>query len=91
VAGVYRVTIAAIVMALPVARQTRRQQARQGEAQRGLAQAEQEAARRGCHDASLDTTSFQALPFYLKHGCTLWGQLDDFHIGHSRYFLKKAL
>ena len=49
------------------------------------------AARRGCHRASLDTTSFQALPFYLKHGYAIWGQLDDFPIGHSRYFLKKAL
>jgi GNAT superfamily N-acetyltransferase len=58
---------------------------------RMLALAEQEAARRGCHHASVDTTSFQALPFYLKHGYTQWGQLDDFPIGHSRHFLKKGL
>ncbi len=58
---------------------------------RMLELAEQEAARRGCHHASLDTMSFQALPFYLKHGYTVWGQLDDFPIGHSRYFLKKTL
>ena len=33
----------------------------------------------------------QSLPFYLKHGYALWGQLDDFPVGHTRYFLKKAL
>jgi GNAT superfamily N-acetyltransferase len=58
---------------------------------RMLALAEQEAARRGCHHAMLDTTSFQALPFYLKQGYQVWGQLDDFPIGHSRIYLKKAL
>jgi GNAT superfamily N-acetyltransferase len=58
---------------------------------RMLALAEQEAARRGCHHALLDTMSWQALPFYLKHGYEQWGQLDDFPIGESRYFLKKAL
>ena len=58
---------------------------------RMLALAEQEALRRGCHHVMLDTMSFQALPFYLKQGYTQWGALDDFPIGHSRYFLKKAL
>jgi GNAT superfamily N-acetyltransferase len=53
--------------------------------------AEQEARRRGCHHANLDTTSFEALPFYLKRGYEVWGQLDDFPIGHSHYFLKKTL
>jgi len=33
-----------------------------------LKTAEDEALRRGCHHAFLDTLSFQALPFYLKHG-----------------------
>jgi GNAT superfamily N-acetyltransferase len=58
---------------------------------RMLALAEQEAAQRSCHHVMLDTMSFQALPFYLKQGYTQWGQLDDFPIGHSRIFLKKAL
>ena len=64
---------------------------RQDYGTRMLEMAEQEAVRRGCHHANLQTTSFQALPFYLKRGYTVWGQLDDFPIGHSQYFLKKAL
>ncbi len=53
--------------------------------------AETEAVRRGCHHSFLDTMSFQALPFYLKLGYTVFGQLDDLPVGHSRYFLQKAL
>ncbi len=53
--------------------------------------AETEAARRGCHHSFLDTMSFQALPFYLKLGYTVFGQLDDLPVGHSRYFLQKTL
>ena len=63
----------------------------QGFGSRLLALAEAEGARRGCHHAFLDTMSFQALPFYQKHGYEVWGQLDDFPIGHKRHFLKKAL
>ena len=53
--------------------------------------AEAEAIRRGCHHVFLDTLSFQALPFYLKLGYTVFGQLDDVPVGHSRYFLQKQL
>jgi ribosomal protein S18 acetylase RimI-like enzyme len=53
--------------------------------------AEEEAVRRGCHHVFLDTMSFQALPFYLKLGYTVFGQLDDLPVGHSRYFLQKTL
>ncbi len=53
--------------------------------------AEAEAIRRGCHHVFLDTMSFQALPFYLKLGYTVFGQLDDLPVGHSRYFLQKEL
>lgn len=56
-----------------------------------LAEAEAEAARRQCHHTFVDTMSFQALPFYQKHGYQLWGQLDDFPTGHTRYFLKKRI
>jgi GNAT superfamily N-acetyltransferase len=56
-----------------------------------LAKAEVEALKRGCRNAFLDTTSFQALPFYLKQGYRQYAQLDDFPPGHSRYFLKKTL
>ena len=64
---------------------------RQDLGSRMLDLAEQEAARRGCRHANLDTMDFQALPFYLKHGYTVWGQLDNFPEGHSRIFLRKDL
>ncbi len=53
--------------------------------------AEAEAIRRDCHHSFIDTMSFQALPFYLKLGYTVFGQLDDLPVGHARYFLQKAL
>ena len=53
--------------------------------------AEAEAIRRGCHHSFLDTMSFQALPFYLKLGYTVFGQLDDLPEGHSMHFLQKEL
>lgn len=56
-----------------------------------LAAAEQEAIRRGCQYAHLDTFSFQALEFYQKRGYVVFGELPDFPAGHSRFFLKKAL
>ncbi len=58
---------------------------------RVMAAAEAEAIRRGCHHSFLDTMSFQALPFYLKLGYTVFGQLDDLPLGHARYFLQKTL
>ena len=64
---------------------------RQGYGERLLALAEQEAVRRGCHAAHLDTMSFQALPFYEKNDCTVFGVLNDLPTGHSRYFLNKTL
>ena len=51
--------------------------------------AEQEAAGRGCRHAHLDTFDFQALPFYQKLGYEIFGTLQDFPTGHSRYFLQK--
>jgi GNAT superfamily N-acetyltransferase len=56
-----------------------------------MAAAEEEARRRGCHHAYVDTLSFQALPFYLKLGFVEWGRLKDFPVGHTRYFLRKAI
>jgi GNAT superfamily N-acetyltransferase len=64
---------------------------RQGFGERLLLTAEQEAIRRGCRYAHLDTMSFQALPFYEQHGYTVFGVLPDLPAGHSRYFLKKEL
>jgi len=53
--------------------------------------AEEEARRRGCHSVHLDTLSFQALPFYQKHGYAVFGALENHPVGHTRYFLKKKL
>ncbi|MFN2453316.1 MAG: GNAT family N-acetyltransferase [Pyrinomonadaceae bacterium] len=56
-----------------------------------LAAAEEEAIKRGCTQVFLDTFSFQARPFYEKHGYTVFGELKDFPPGHNRYFLQKTL
>jgi GNAT superfamily N-acetyltransferase len=53
--------------------------------------AEAEAIRRGCRHVFLDTMSFQALPFYLRLGYEVFGQLNDLPEGHQMYFLRKAL
>jgi len=62
-----------------------------GLGRRLLALAEEEAIRRGCRHAHLDTLDFQALQFYQKQGYVVFGVLDDLPPGHKRYFLKKAL
>ncbi len=56
-----------------------------------LASAEKEAVKRGAHAVFLDTMDWQALEFYQKHGYTIYGQLEDFPVGHIRYYLKKSL
>jgi len=53
--------------------------------------AEDEARARGCYHVYLDTQSFQAREFYEKLGYSLFGVLDDFPLGHKRYYLQKAL
>jgi GNAT superfamily N-acetyltransferase len=63
----------------------------QGYGENLLASAEQEAVRRGCHHAHLETMSFQALPFYAKHGYIVFGVLDDLPAGHKKYYLQKKL
>ncbi len=52
--------------------------------------AEKEAVARGCHHAFVDTFSFQALDFHKKLGYVVFGTLEDFPQGHTRYFLKKT-
>jgi len=52
---------------------------------------ENEAVKLGCKHAHLDTFSFEARPFYEKHGYTLFATLDNFPEGHSKHFLKKKL
>ena len=56
-----------------------------------LAQAEAEAASRGCVGAWLDTFSFQARPFYERRGYRLLGEISDYPAPHKRFFLSKRL
>ena len=56
-----------------------------------ITRAEEEALRRGCGHAHLDTFSFQARGFYEGLGYTVFGQLADYPPGHTRYFLRKTL
>jgi GNAT superfamily N-acetyltransferase len=63
----------------------------QGQGRVLLASAEDEACRRGCQQAWLDTFSFQARGFYEKNGYVLFGELPDYPPGHQRYFLRKSL
>jgi len=62
-----------------------------GWARRLMQHAERYAISRGAHDAYLETFSFQARPFYEKLGYEVFGQLDDFPPGHTKYFLRKTL
>lgn len=39
----------------------------------------------------VETTTFQALDFYLKAGYSVFGELPDMPIGHTSYFLQKQL
>jgi GNAT superfamily N-acetyltransferase len=64
---------------------------REGYGSKLLQMAEEEAVRRGCLAIFLDTMHLQALEFYKKHGYTIWGQLDDFPVGHPRFYLQKRL
>ena len=64
---------------------------RQGFGSRLLSLAEQEAVRRGCRGAHLDTMSFQSLPFYRRCGYQVFGELQDLPPGHKRHFLWKPL
>lgn len=56
-----------------------------------LIAAEQEAMRLGAKHAYLDTFSFQAPEFYKRHGYEVFGELQDFPVGHTRYFFMKEL
>ena len=45
----------------------------------------------GAANAYLNTFSFQAPEFYKKRGYTVFAELEDFPIGHSRIFMRKRL
>lgn len=63
----------------------------QGLGRRILLLAEEEAAKRGCHAAWLDTFEFQAKDFYERLGYACFGTLPDYPKGSTRYFLRKEL
>ena len=53
--------------------------------------AETKAIERGCRYSCLSTFTFQAKPFYEKHGYEVFGQLDDYPEGETMYFMRKNL
>lgn len=63
----------------------------QGYGEKLMKRAEEIAKERRFSHIILDTFSFQALPFYQKLGFVVYGQLDDFPPGYTRYSLKKKL
>ncbi|HLZ83233.1 MAG TPA: GNAT family N-acetyltransferase [Caulobacteraceae bacterium] len=56
-----------------------------------LAAAEAYARDRGCIGVCLDTFSFQARPFYERHGYSVIGTQADYPPGHRRFFMEKRL
>ena|ERR1700734_568190 len=52
--------------------------------------AEEEAIRRGCCGAWLDTYSSQARGFYERLGYAVFGTIHNYPPGHSRFFLNKG-
>jgi len=63
----------------------------QNMASRMLEAAEDEAARRGCHGAYIDTFNPTALKVYQRQGYKPFGELPDFPKGRTRTFLSKPL
>ena len=64
---------------------------RQRHGTRLLQSAEDYAVERGCIAATLETTSFEARPFYEKRGYEVFATLGDYPPGHSKFFLRKRL
>lgn len=56
-----------------------------------LEAAEGYARRRDCLGLCLDTFSFQARPFYERHGYVVIATQQDFPPGHARFFMQKRL
>jgi GNAT superfamily N-acetyltransferase len=63
----------------------------QGYGSRLLRAAEHEGRSADCCGAFLDTFSFQARPFYERHGYQCFGELQGHPPGHSHYFMRKSL
>jgi len=56
-----------------------------------LVKAESYAIEHGCHSSFLDTFSFQAKPFYVRHGYNVEMVLKNHPISSERYYLTKSL
>jgi GNAT superfamily N-acetyltransferase len=63
----------------------------QGYGTRLMDAAEQFAIGHGCRHATLETFSYQAPAFYLKRGYEIFGQLDGYPPGHTKFYLRKTL
>jgi GNAT superfamily N-acetyltransferase len=56
-----------------------------------LAMAEDEARRRGCYSAWIDTLNGKAQVLYERLGYRVFGELENYPMGSSRFFLRKSL
>ncbi len=56
-----------------------------------LEAAEAEARNRNCHGVFLDTYTFQAREFYERKGYTVYGKLEDFPKGYTKFYLWKEI
>ena len=62
-----------------------------GVGRRLMIAAEEEAVKRGCHSAWLDTFEFQSRGFYERLGYSCFATLPEYPKGYSRYFMRKQL
>ncbi|MFA7338454.1 MAG: GNAT family N-acetyltransferase [Candidatus Obscuribacterales bacterium] len=53
--------------------------------------AEAEARKRHCHGVFLDTYTFQARDFYERKGYAVYGKLENFPNGYTKFYLWKEL
>lgn len=63
----------------------------QGYGKKLLVAAENEAIKRGCNNALLDTFSFQAFEFYQRCGYEVFGTLENFPPPHKRFYMRRSL
>ena len=64
---------------------------RQGLGSAAFQAVEQVAEEKGCHLIFLGTWDFQAKPYYMKHGYTVFSTLPECPVGHEDYGLYKRL
>ncbi|MGS0682404.1 GNAT family N-acetyltransferase [Shewanella sp. 125m-7] len=55
-----------------------------------LTRIEAEASKNGASHSHLTSFSYQAADFYIKQGYEVFGELENYSQGHSRYWLKKS-